>query len=62
MESGAVTVMGGVFGIAAGHFYFYRSLVLNFVGWGFHVVANIFDNADGQLARPEAAQAHGGRL
>ena len=58
----AVTLMGGVFGIAAGHFYFYRSLVLNLVGWGFHVVANIFDNADGQLARLTSQQSRTGRI
>src|SRR5436853_6555075 len=58
----AVNLMGGVFGIAAGHFYFYRSLVLNVVGWGFHVEANIFDNADGQLARLTSQQSRTGRI
>jgi phosphatidylglycerophosphate synthase len=46
-----VTLIGGVFGVIAGHLYFYRSLAINLTGIFLHVVANIFDNADGQLAR-----------
>jgi hypothetical protein len=58
----AVTVIGGVFGVVAGHFYFYRSVLLNLVGWALHVVANIFDNADGQLARLTNQQSRTGRI
>lgn len=58
----AVTLIGGVFGVVAGHFYFYRSIVLNLVGWAIHVVANIFDNADGQLARLTNQQSRTGRI
>ena len=57
-----VTLIGGVFGVVAGHFYFYRSLLLNLVGWVLHVVANIFDNADGQLARLTNQQSRTGRI
>jgi hypothetical protein len=46
-----VTFIGACFGIAAGHLYFYWNLAANVVGMVFHVVANLFDNADGQLAR-----------
>ncbi len=46
-----VTLAGGALGIAAGHFYYYRDLRVNLLGMGLHVLSNIFDNADGQLAR-----------
>lgn len=47
----AVTVLSGLFGIVAGHLYFYRVLSINIVGMALHVTANALDNADGQLAR-----------
>ena len=58
----AVTLIGGVFGIVAGHLYFYQALVINLIGMLFHVVANIFDNADGQLARLTNQQSRTGRI
>jgi phosphatidylglycerophosphate synthase len=58
----AVSLIGGVFGIVAGHLYFYRALVVNLVGMAFHIVANIFDNADGQLARLTNQQSRTGRI
>ena len=58
----AVTLIGGVFGIIAGHLYFYGSVLLNLVGFAFHVVANIFDNADGQLARLTNQHSRVGRI
>jgi hypothetical protein len=58
----AVTIIGGVFGVLAGYFYFYRDIVLNLVGMIFHIVANIFDNADGQLARLTNQQSRTGRI
>ena len=58
----AVTLIGGVFGIIAGHLYVYRVLFLNLVGLTFHIVANIFDNADGQLARLTNQQSRTGRI
>jgi CDP-alcohol phosphatidyltransferase len=58
----AVTLIGGVFGVVAGHFYFYRAVSLNLVGMVFHIVANIFDNADGQLARLTSQQSRTGRI
>lgn len=57
-----VTLIGGVLGIIAGHFYFYRALFLNFIGFAFHIVANIFDNADGQLARLTNQHSRTGRI
>jgi len=58
----AVSLIGGVFGIIAGHLYFYRVLVLNLAGMFLHVVANIFDNADGQLARMTDRRSRFGRV
>lgn len=58
----AVTLVGGIFGIVAGHFYVYRTLALNLAGMCLHVVANIFDNADGQLARLTKQQSRTGRI
>ncbi len=47
----AVTILGGICGIVAGHLYFYQDLATNAVGMVLHVCANTLDNADGQLAR-----------
>lgn len=46
-----ITFVGAVIGVVAGHLYFYRNLAVNIVGMVLQVVANIFDNVDGQLAR-----------
>ena len=46
-----MTALGGIFGIAAGHLYYYRDLRLNLLGMALHVISNALDNADGQLAR-----------
>ena len=58
----SVTLIGGVFGVVAGHLYFYQALAVNLIGMLFHVVANIFDNADGQLARLTNQQTRIGRI
>lgn len=57
-----VTLLGGVFGIAAGHLYFYRNLTINITGMALHVWANLLDNADGQLARLTGRQSREGRI
>jgi phosphatidylglycerophosphate synthase len=57
-----VTLLGGVFGIVAGHLYFYPFVAVNLLGIAFHIVANAFDNADGQLARLTNQQSHSGRI
>lgn len=58
----AVTLLGGLFGITAGHFYFYRDLRLNIAGMVLHVCANALDNADGQLARLTGQGSREGRI
>jgi phosphatidylglycerophosphate synthase len=57
-----VTLIGGAFGILAGHLYFYRFLAVNLLGIALHVVANALDNADGQLARLTNQQSRSGRV
>ncbi len=57
-----VTLLGGVFGVVAGHFYYYRDLRINLLGIALHIVANVLDNADGQLARLLNQQSRFGRL
>ena len=58
----AVTLIGGFFGIIAGHLYFYRDLRTNIAGMALHVFANALDNADGQLARLTNRQSRMGRV
>ena len=58
----AVTLLGGLFGITAGHFYFYRDLRINIAGMVLHVCANALDNADGQLARLTGQGSRAGRI
>lgn len=62
MTPTAVTVIGGIFGVIAGHLYFYRDLRLNIAGMALHVCANLFDNADGQLARLLNQKSRSGRV
>jgi phosphatidylserine synthase len=57
-----VTLIGGLIGVLAGHLYFYRDLALNLIGLLLQVVANIFDNADGQLARLTNHHTRAGRI
>jgi phosphatidylglycerophosphate synthase len=62
MTPTAVTILGGLFGIVAGHLYFYRDLRVNAAGMALHVFANTLDNADGQLARLTDQRSRQGRI
>jgi len=57
-----VTLLSGIFGLAAGHLYYYRDLSLNLIGMGLHIICNALDNADGQLARLTNKGSRGGRI
>jgi hypothetical protein len=57
-----VTALSGVFGIAAGHLYYYRDLRVNILGMVLHVISNTLDNADGQLARLTNQGSRNGRI
>jgi hypothetical protein len=62
MTPAAVSLLGGIFGVVAGHLYFYRNLGINIAGMVLHVCANAFDNADGQLARLTRQESRKGRI
>lgn len=57
-----VTVVGIIIGMTAGHFFFYDSLALNAIGMGLWVISNVFDSADGQLARMTGQATQLGRI
>jgi phosphatidylglycerophosphate synthase len=62
MTPAAVTAVGCVCGVIAGHLYYYRDLNLNIFGMLLHIAANAFDNADGQLARLINRRSRMGRV
>ena len=62
MTPAAVTLLGGICGVVAGHLYYYRDLRINIVGIVLHVCANALDNADGQLARLTQRETRKGRI
>ena len=62
MTPASVTRLAGLFGVVAGHLYYYRDLRINIVGMAFHVCANALDNADGQLARLSHRESREGRI
>jgi len=62
MTPASVTWLAGLFGVVAGHLYYYRDLRINIVGMAFHVCANALDNADGQLARLTHRESREGRI
>jgi phosphatidylglycerophosphate synthase len=57
-----VTLLSGIFGLAAGHLYYYRDLRVNLLGMGLHIICNALDNADGQLARLTNRGSRNGRI
>ena len=62
MTPASVTWLAGLFGVVAGHLYYYRDLRINIVGMAFQFCANALDNADGQLARLTHRESQEGRI
>jgi hypothetical protein len=62
MTPAGVTLLAAVFGIIAGHLFYYRDLRTNVVGMALLVCANALDNADGQLARLTHRESREGRI
>jgi hypothetical protein len=62
MTPASVSLLAGIFGVVAGHLYYYRALSINVVGMVLHVCANTLDNADGQLARLTHRESREGRI
>ncbi len=57
-----VTVIGILIGVTAGHFFFYDRFSLNAIGMGMWFLSNMFDSADGQLARMTGRSTQFGRI
>ena len=62
MSPAGVTLLACLFGIIAGHLFFYRDLRTNVAGMALLVCANVLDNADGQLARLTHRESREGRI
>ena len=56
-----VTVWGMLVGVLAGHLFFYSSRTVNLIGVALFIVSDIFDSADGQLARLRGSSTRFGR-
>jgi hypothetical protein len=50
-----------VIGLVAGHLFAYRDLWTNLIGFGLFIVSDVFDSADGQLARLRGTSTRFGR-
>lgn len=57
-----VTVWGMLVGVLAGHLFLYSSRTVNCIGVALFIVSDIFDSADGQLARLRGSSSRLGRL
>jgi phosphatidylglycerophosphate synthase len=57
-----VTLASLILGLAAGHLMVYRSPLLNGIGVVLFVVSDVFDSADGQLARMRGTSTRFGRI
>ncbi len=57
-----VTFASIVIGVLAGHLFYYQNLAINVVGIVLFLLADIFDSADGQLARMSGASSKFGRI
>src|ERR687886_2600208 len=57
-----VTLWSLVLGLAAGHLFVYARPSLNALGFALFIVSDIFDSADGQLARLRGTSTRAGRI
>jgi phosphatidylglycerophosphate synthase len=57
-----VTLVSLVIGLVAGHLFVYASPLLNGLGFGLFIVSDLFDSADGQLARLRGTSTRFGRV
>lgn len=58
----ALTIIGIVLGITAGHLYYYNSILINVIGILVFIFADVLDSADGQLARMTNKISKTGRI
>src|SRR3989440_2225134 len=57
-----VTLWSLVIGVVAGHLFAYRDHWTNLIGFGLFIVSDVFDSADGQLARLRGTSTRFGRV
>ena len=57
-----VTLWAMLVGVLAGHLFYYSSRTVNLIGVALFIVSDIFDSADGQLARLRGSSSRLGRL
>jgi hypothetical protein len=57
-----VTIWSLVVGLVAGHLFVYADPTINFVGFLLFIISDIFDSADGQLARMRGSSTRFGRM
>jgi hypothetical protein len=57
-----ITLVALIIGLAAGHLFFYAAPRLNLAGLALFIISDIFDSADGQLARLRATASPFGRM
>ncbi|HET7250992.1 MAG TPA: CDP-alcohol phosphatidyltransferase family protein [Gemmatimonadales bacterium] len=57
-----VTLWAMLVGVLAGHLFYYSSRTVNLIGVALFIVSDIFDSADGQLARMRGTSSRLGRL
>lgn len=62
LSPNAVTVLSMIFGVLAGHLFYYQDLAINVVGILLLVFVEALDSADGQLARIANKQSQYGRI
>ena len=58
----AITIASIFLGVAAGILFYYNDLLLNVIGMCLLVWANMYDSADGQLARMTGQKSEIGRI
>lgn len=58
----AVTIASVFLGVASGFFFYYNDLFLNLIGMCLLIWANMYDSADGQLARMTGQKSEFGRI
>jgi CDP-alcohol phosphatidyltransferase len=57
-----VTMVAILIGLVAGHLFYYESARLNALGLALFIISDIFDSADGQLARLRGTSTRRGRI
>src|SRR5256886_13085062 len=61
ISAGQVTLWSLVIGLVAGHLFAYQDRWTNVIGFVLFIVSDIFDSADGQLARLRGSSTRFGR-